>query len=37
MNIFYMPQGTDITLINENGKIFLVYTATEEPVSSNNL
>lgn len=32
MNIFNMPQGTDITLINEKGKKFFVYTETEELV-----
>lgn len=32
MNIFNMPQGTDITLINEKGKKFFIYTETEELV-----
>ena len=32
MSIFNMPQGTDITLINENGKKYFIYTETEELV-----
>ena len=32
MNIFNMSQGTDITLINENGKKYFIHTETEEPV-----
>ncbi|EPY2276964.1 immunity protein Imm33 domain-containing protein [Clostridium sporogenes] len=32
MNIFNMPQGTDITLISENGKKYFIYTETEEKV-----
>lgn len=32
MNIFNMPQGTDITLKNEDGKFFFIYTDTEELV-----
>lgn len=30
MNIFNMPKGTDITLINEDGKKFFIYTMTGE-------
>lgn len=30
MNIFDLPQGTDITLINEGGKKFFIYTMTGE-------
>ena len=32
INIFNMPQGTDITLINENGIKHFIYTETEERV-----
>ena len=32
INIFNMPQGTDITLINEGGKKYFIDTETEELV-----
>lgn len=32
MNIFNMPIGTDITLLNENNKKYFVYTDSGEKV-----